>query len=321
MGAMPHFFRLRANLASAYRIGSDLEELDLSTAPGGTKLSLRSGARGVPLKNSDSIAICGGPYSSRDAAQQAARSAKAALLHWALVQRVGLDLGDGHQRNRATRKGLALLSQRLGFPVRNDIHGIDVYEADPGVAARFFRLEVSAELTKDALAFRSEFVAIFEKRARVTEKQLLACEVFASSFFDLGHRSRFISLITAVEALLEQPKRPGAAQTLVDDLQCQIAASPLDAATKKSLSGATERMREESIGQAGRSLASALLRGRTYGGKPPAAFFAHCYGVRSGVVHDGAAPRAIDLLELANDAQSFVADLLVAAIEAGQAAD
>jgi hypothetical protein len=92
-----------------------------------------------------------------------------------------------------------------------------------------------------------------------------------------------------------------------------VNALDVDVATKQSIKSSVERMKSDSIGQTGRELAERLLSDRAYDGLRAGKFFAHCYKVRSEIVHDGKpCDPTIDLLQLSNACQAFVGDLLLA---------
>jgi hypothetical protein len=95
--------------------------------------------------------------------------------------------------------------------------------------------------------------------------------------------------------------------------------SGLDEGTRSSLSGSLQRLKSESIGQAGRALVDRLLLGRIYRGQPPAPFFTFCYDLRSSILHDGSVPATVnDFPSVCAAAQEFVCDLLIASFaEAG----
>jgi hypothetical protein len=61
----------------------------------------------------------------------------------------------------------------------------------------------------------------------------------------------------------------------------------LSAEEKRSLVGGLRELRRESISSAGRRLAAERLGERTYMEMPAAKFFAHCYDLRSRLVHGG----------------------------------
>ena len=89
-------------------------------------------------------------------------------------------------------------------------------------------------------------------------------------------------------------------------------ASAIDASVKASLRGSLDRMRRESITQAGRRLASTLLPGQMFDGQSADRVFSKLYGLRSDLVHDGALGKDEELRLAANVAEEFTAKLLLA---------
>lgn len=78
----------------------------------------------------------------------------------------------------------------------------------------------------------------------------------------------------------------------------------------RSIDGTLQYLRNASIGQAGRKLAS-RLGARTYAGKNPESFFSECYDLRSALVHGGhPRPSRSEVDHLAAPLESFVGDLL-----------
>jgi hypothetical protein len=311
---MPSYsFRLRFNFAEAYRIESDVEEIELLVSPLGERIRLRSGAIGTPIKDHNQAAVLGGPYTSKDQARAAAEKSKRALLYWAIVQRLGIDFGDGKQRSGFTNEGLAELEKRLGCPVKNDIHGIDVYEQVEKL--KFVQFNAKATVGKDPPALISTFQREFLNSRQLTEKQVLASEIYASSFFDVSSRSRFITLVTAVEALLEPLRRPDEVEVLVEGLRAKTRESGIDEPTKESIIGSLGRLRHQSIGQAGRMLADRLIPKGFFDGQSSADFFTRCYDLRSQILHRGTTgDDSVDIWHLANVMENFVAELLLAAL-------
>jgi hypothetical protein len=245
-------FRLRFNLPESYRIASDAEELELLVTPAGQKIYLKSAASGTAIQEHARAAVRGGPFESEQEARDAAERSKRALLFWAIEQRSGIDFGDGRQRGIATNEGLRMLQEQHGMPFRNDVHGVDVFE--PLEKLAFVYSGLAAQVGKYPPNLVSTFGREYSNKRHATDKQILACEVYASSFFDIGQRSRFITLVTAVEALLEPSKRPDSAQSLVNDLVVKTQEAVVDEATKASVKGSLEWLRYESISQAGRAL-------------------------------------------------------------------
>jgi hypothetical protein len=306
-------FRLRFNFPEAYRIGSDVEEIELLVLPLGERIRIRSGAIGTPIKDCAQVAVLGGPFASEDQARDAAEKAKRALLYWAIEQRLGVDFGDGKQRSGVTKAGLAMLQKQHGCAVRNDIHGIDVYEHVEKL--RFVNVHAEATVGKHPPKLIDTFRREYLHTRHLTEKQVLASEIYASSFFDVSSRSRFITLVTAVEALLEPLKRSDEVEALVEEFKAKTRQSTIDQSTMDSIIGSLERLRHQSISQAGRSLADRLVRNELFDGQSSADFFTRCYDWRSQILHTGTiAGESVDMWHLANVMEDFVSRLLLAAL-------
>jgi len=306
-------FRLRFNFPEAYRIDSDVEQLELLVLPHGERIRLCSDAIGTPIKGHARVAIIGGPYASEYQARTAAEKSKRALLYWAIEQRLGMDFGDGKQKSFVTKEYLAILQKQYGCPVKNDVHGIDVYEHVENL--RFVSMNAKGTVGKYPPKLIDTFQREYLNSRQLTEKKVLASEIYASSFFDVSARSRFITLVTAIEALLEPLKRSDEVQALVAELEATTQQSMIDEPTKASIIGSLERVRDQSISQAGRTLARRLLPDEFFDGQSSVDFFTRCYNLRSRILHHGTIPKeSVDIGRLANVMETFVAHLLIAVL-------
>lgn len=305
-----YMFRLRFHLLDGDHIASDLEEILLLQRENGQHLRLRSGGRGSPIKDHSKAALIGGPFPAEAEAQEAADRARRALLAWAVHERLGIELGDGKRRGGLTEHGRAHFAEMLGGPVRDDLHGIDVYENQEGLT--FVGLSAKAALGKSADAFTAQVAAAFQEPRLGSEKQALAAELYCSSFFDVSFRSRLITLVTAVEALLTPAARPPTVSAIVADLEVLVQSAELDEATRSAMLGSLRWLRQESIGQTGRALVTEVLGRADYGGLEAVRFFTYLYDLRSQILHSGRPKDArLDLLSVCNEAQRLVADLII----------
>ena len=303
-------FRLRFNLAEGYRIDSDVEEIELLVSPLGERIRLCSGASEAPIKDHNRAAVLGKSFTSEDQARAVAERTKRVLLYWAIEQRLGIDFGDGKQRSGFTKAGLAMLQKQQGCPVRNDIHGIDVYEHVEKL--RFASFNAKGMVCRHPPKLIDTFQREYLNNRHFTEKQLLASEIYASSFFDVSARSRFITLVTAVEALLELRRHSNEVKELVKDFIAKTQLSTVGQQTKDSIIGGLGRLTHQSISQAGRTLADRVILNERFDGQSPADFFTRCYDLRSRILHHGTIEDdSVDMLHLANVMESFVARLLL----------
>jgi hypothetical protein len=306
-------FRLRFNFPEAYRINFEREVLELLALKTGEHIRLCSDVIGTPIKDHARAAVLGGPYASEDQARDAAEKSKRALLYWVVEQRLGIDFGDGKQRSVVTNEYLALLQKQHGHPFRNDTHGIDVYEHVEKL--KFVSSNAKPTVGKSPPNLIVTFQREYLNSRRLTEKQVLASEIYASSFFDVSARSRFVTLVTAVEALLEPLERSDGVQALVEELKAMTKQSKVDEPTRKSIIGSLERLRHQSIGQSGRTLAHCLVPDELFDGQSSADFFTRCYELRSQILHQGTIEdKSVDMLHLANVMEDFVHKFLLAAL-------
>ncbi|EKD40207.1 MAG: hypothetical protein ACD_75C00141G0002 [uncultured bacterium] len=310
-------FRLRFDLVEGSHLNSNDELVRLDSSLSGELLTICSAARGTPISSHSSVAIIGGAYGSYDVALETAEQLRDSLLVWAVKNRFGIDIGDGCVRSILTDAGKTYFERQLGKPVRGDLQGIDVYPAEGDTV--FVRAEADVSIGKSIEGFIANLREIRSLSWHLTEKQRIAAELFSASFFDRVFRSRFITLVTAVEALLEPARRCIEVQTIIDQARASAEALSKANPARQSLISGLERLREESIGQAGRQLADCLLKDKSYDDMPPGRFFARCYTIRSQTVHNGVPEDpSVDFLTLGNSCQQFVGDLLLASFEAAK---
>ena len=202
--------------------------------------------------------------------------------------------------------GRAHFGAKLGGPVRDQVHGLDVYEWLPGQI--FVSTEATGALGINATITVEQIAKWFVASPGLTAKQTLAAELYCAAGFDAPFRSRFITLMTSLESLMDHLPRPDDVRLLVSSLEAQVRSATIAADQRQSLLGSLAWLHDESIGQAGRRIAASVLG--EYGGLSPSKFFTRCYELRSMIVHSGAVPSDVDLLDVANDLHRFVGDVL-----------
>lgn len=268
-----------------------------------------------PIGEFSSIILEGGPYASREEAETDAVRCRRALLLWALQRRCAIDFGDNKDRGGFTAAGAEWVSKAFGVPVqklRTTVNGLDIFEKIEG--RRFIQADVTAQLDMDGLGTASTIQRWYADSRVLTDKQALAAELYCASGFDKRFRSKFLTLMTAIEALLDHKPRSDAVLSIVKESEVAVDSSELPHRDKKSLLGSLSWLHTESIGQAGRRTANELLEGCTYGDNSPGKYFTECYELRSKIVHTGHVPKEIELQQVATELYRFVGDLLHAAI-------
>ncbi len=305
-------FRLRFNFSEPYRIDSDLEELELLALPHGERVRLCSHEIGKPIKEYSCAAVLGGSYASKHQARNAAEKSKKALLCWAIDRHLGIDLGDRKLEGSltvVTDKGLMQLQKQRGRPLKRDIIGIDVYEHDENL--EFIGIDLKVQLNKNPTIFIDAFRREYLNNRKFTTKQMTASVIYTSSFFDVSPISRFITLVTAVEALLKRQERSDEAQDLVKEFKAKTQQSMVCARTKEAMISSLDGLRYESIRQAGSALARNMIPDKSFNGQLSGDFFKSCYNLRSQILHCGkVTDEKVDIRHLVKDMEMFVALLL-----------
>jgi hypothetical protein len=307
---MPCEFRQQINLVPGTKIDDQAPRLWLPVAGG--HLRVVGWKYESPIADASRFLLVGGPYESENEARSDGLRARRAILLWALERRLSIDLGDNRRRGGLTAGGIEHFSQMVGAPVRDQLHGLDVYESREGL--RFVNTEAEAHLQIGSSRTLERMAFWYQENRELTKKQELATELYCAAGFDTPFRSRFLTLMTALESLLEYQPRSAAVISLVTSMEEAVSSSTVAPHEKKSLLSSLTWLHDESIGQAGRRTADALLVGQTYESRKPGKYFSDCYELRSRLVHSGQVAADVDLLNVANSLQRFVGDLLHASI-------
>ncbi len=159
------------------------------------------------------IVITGREYSSADEARRAGEAARWALRIAGVSANVPLDLGNDRATSGMARAFREEQEQRFGIQIRNDVHGLDVYEEDDR-PVKYISMEarpsVTASVDKFAQALRAGF-ARHEGAGRPSydEAAALAMDLYLLAGFETSERARFLTLITALEVLsVREQQRP-----------------------------------------------------------------------------------------------------------------
>ena len=132
----------------------------------------------------------------------------------------------------------------------------------------------------------SVFETAVSRPRELSDRERVALDLFNASFFQPSEDSRFLLLMSGLEALIVQLPRSEAVCTLLRKLNVAIDAElELDMVERNTLKQGVGQFQRESIGQAGRRLVTEALDGRTYQGMTPSDFFGRCYRLRSRLVH------------------------------------
>jgi len=249
-------------------------------------------------------------FSSEETAREHGARAKAALSLCGAILRIGIDVGRDSSDFVPTDYWKEQVRQNTGKQLHNDLHGLTVYPEQP--PAILVHGSVTPTVARCFERFEKSLVRAHTTAAQTPRLQL-ALELYARSHFEISVRTRFLSLINAVEALAVQQERSEKACVLVGQLAKLVQGSDVEPGDRESMHSTVARMKRESIGQACRRTVESHLGKGMYGGKEASQLFGQCYDVRSDLLHEGDVPDSTQLLRgLAGDLDRMVADLLVA---------
>jgi hypothetical protein len=155
------------------------------------------------------------------------------------------------------------------------------------------------------------FRSLCSKPISLTSRERLAIDLFNTSFLESSSATRLLTLVMAIELLLDLQLRSPAVVGLIESFLTAVSTTDLVPSTERdSLAGSLRYLRFESISAAGRALASKRLGERRYLELPAPRFFTECYEARSRLVHGHNPPEYKELGRLAATLEVFVSDLL-----------
>lgn len=311
-------FRLRFNFNKGVFISDENSESEIVALPCGATIRLKGCPKSTLIKNAHDVAIIGGAFSTLEIAEATGRNIRDSILVWATKHRLGVDFGTDYQSSGFTDYGLTLLQEQIGSRIRNDIHGLDVYEINE--TTRFARLNGAFALLKSKKEFFSAVKIGAEREIGLghsfDDRIRVAMELVSGIHFDRTTKSKLVMLVTAIEAVITTLPREPDAQALVSRLISEVRGSTLNMSEKASLEGTLNHLKCESITSAGKRIATTELGAARYHGKSPEDFFKTIYSIRSRIVHEGSAGISEnELIEITNETNKFVTDLLFSLME------
>lgn len=312
-----HCFRVRFLLSERSRLLVEAGER-IVHSEGMVRILVRSGELPTPISNSPDVLLLGSGYETIGEAEDAGRRWMAAMQVALARVRVGADFGVLSKPGGVfTRAGLEWLRSMTGVdddrPILQERLGLHVYPCDPH--PRFARAGGAlATVGHPGWRFEAALRSAIANHPSFNEREELAYHLFSASFFQRAADTRFLSLMMAVEALIQPEPRPDAVRAHVESLIAVTKAAGLEGSEASSILTLLGFLRNESISQAGRRLAG-TLGSRIYADETPPRFFTNCYDMRSRLVH-GLRPRptAQEVDVRAAALEVFVADLLSGAL-------
>ena len=135
-------------------------------------------------------------------------------------------------------------------------------------------------------AVLDEIINNYDLTEDIDQKLLLSMELYCAAYLDLNQRSRFITLVSAIEPLAEQKDLTSEVSSFVECALCVLQDSPeIDNSLRPSLEGRLKELQRESVTQAIRR----LFEKRFPNSKDIYKKFSYAYTARSDLLHYGEA--------------------------------
>jgi hypothetical protein len=274
-------FRYRLALGEQMRINARDSELLLTEPEAAQPVVLRSWS-GEPIADTRQLVLRSWGYATANMALDQAQRWRSAVTVGFAAHNLGADFGQRTPPFYIDPDFMAAQATVENPVVLEDQHALIIFETEP--PPRFLAFNAGGvTVGKDFGRLRETVQLALQEADQLTDRQHLAFGTYTSSF---GQRpdARLVTLVSAVELLIEPRDRRTQAQAVVDELIDVVKASNLSQSEKDSMCGALSWMRRESIGQAIKTLA-ATVGDRYYMGESAPKFLARCYELRSQLVH------------------------------------
>lgn len=308
---MPSFsFRIRFRFPKWEGLNVDAPSLVLSAPDSPVTITLKSREPPKSIKDSRSFVIGGGGWPSEQEAQIYAQRCKDALALSLVRLRGAVDFEERRTHGVITSAGLQWMQQVSGQRVLPDQPGIIVFETEPHPVFAAVSADVAALQPPER--FKQVFLHALDRPVELTNAERLAFDLYNAASFEISPHARFLTLVMAVEALLNPLPREAIVRAHVENLlRLTEESDQLPKNEQNSLCGSLRWLLNESIGQAGRRLSRERLGEKVYAGMTAPEFFSHVYTLRSNLVHGNEQqPSLAQVNSAGSDLRQFVSDLL-----------
>lgn len=294
-------FRARFRLPSDTVIQEDSKEIELMCLPDGRALMLHTISL-IKIADTHDLSVRASGFRSEQEANMYGQRTKTALMICGVYCGMGIDVGKDKATSGVGKK-VKESGKEAGILLLNDVHGLSVFPEE--LPVRFVSVSARAVIGGSTEKFKREFCRAFESAWDLSSKQMLSLELYAASKFEVSLRARFLTLISAVEALVEsQSEKP----EIVGLLNCliKIANNQLIEPDRGLLTSRLGDLKSKSIS----GLCKEFVEG--YIGEEKAKLFSSAYGIRSKILHKGDVPAGIDLGSLCQKVDKLVSELIEA---------
>lgn len=310
-------YRIRFRLPKEEALAVDAPSWTLAPPTTPTTITLKSREEQKHIKDSRNLSLWGRGWTTPEEASWAGNRCKVALALTLVRLGSAVDFEErGPPGAVFTHAGLEMMQQHANQPVLPDQPGVMVFKTEPPPVFVSAGFEVA--VSRAAANFERVFAYALTHPRELTDRDSLSLDLYGASYFEISPHAKFLTLVMAVEALLEPQPRPDPVRAHVAELiRFTETSAALPQNRKESLCGSLRWLLNESIGQAGRRLARERLGTKTYGGLSGPKFFDRVYSLRSNLVHGTQQQPALnEVNEAAANLRQFVCDLLTGPLSA-----
>jgi len=295
-------FRLRFLFEKGRRLNYDGKSLKIQLSETGPSVILKS-AIGKKISETENLAVFGSGFHSEGKAKECGVRLKGALLVIGAKLQRGIDTGED-EVVMGLGKDVKKKAKEQGFNVLDDIHGLCTFSEQLPVKV-LSGFPPSLIVSSSEKIFVDELITVYGVNPSLSEKQILALDLYNLSRFESSLRARFVTLITAVEALSTRGKRTEPELAYLNILIELTKRTDLDSSQKKSLLESLTNLKQEGIAKACRKLVESRLN------NVAVKSFQDYYEIRSKILHSGKTPEGVSLGSVTKGLDKLVSDLLV----------
>ncbi|WP_433594395.1 hypothetical protein [Nocardia sp. CA-145437] len=280
----------------------------------GVEVVLRPSADNELFPAAARLLLAGGPYPTAEDALKAGMSWRRRLLLACSDRFVGINIGDEAEPH-PSRIPLSQTDFPPEAPVLlKDRHGLLVHPESDNPLSAFVSFTADLSVQRPSSELLNAIRDAGAASSTMSARQTLALTLLHASRFDQNPETQYITLVTAIEALLKPARQSATIRAALES--CQRHAEELDLSPEE-LETIIQHIgygKKESITESGRKLAS-TLGDKEYGGFDPSTFFGRAYTTRSKLVHGNTSrPTHDELRAELGTLHGFVVDLLHHAI-------
>lgn len=253
---MTYAFRLRFRTAKPFK--SDESRVTVPRDEHGSEFAIAA-TPDEPLNAANWLSVRINGFNSAETARERAFKIKDQLLLLGAIRYMGFDFGHDQTTTRIYDPLRSSLEENSGSRLRDNVHGLDVFEEDPEHETRFFSVNARISVTESPAHFVTFFQRIRAASLEFTKRQRIALELINDSLFPASPDAQLLIRVAAIETLCERGPRPEGQRALLSKLLGLLDALVPSTEDKKTIYQMLTREMKEPAGEACRKKVRALL--------------------------------------------------------------